>query len=529
MDKTKQAAVLAAVMMLTWAGGCGKTATDTEPNVTARKLSAAADRSETESSATDSGTDDSTQEQQGNKKKPAQADVGNNGAKAVKHVMLIPEEDKDISRDVRFTDLYGRNVLHSEVVGLVGAPVQVDFDPAEVNGGRLVFIYDPAQLNGVRPDALMFMWYDEDNYNYQELTGEILDTENCGISIKIDDPGTYLLVNRYTWFNCWGAGLEDDGLEKDYDPAAQPIDPSAWEKYCYTGQIKELADEEYIKNSRTTGYFDYGEGVFYDFKVTTPEELASAVYFVNCVNDQGGEKPQVAIELENDIDLEGYEWAPMGWSAAGIDYEFTGFIQGNGHTIKNMAITDDFSYSVGFIGKAYYANIYDLHFENAVVSGSNAGVIIGYDRWSYLQNCSCTGTTSGNLAGTMVGYSLDTEFGTCEEDVTANGEKLGRLSFTDWQRNKVANEHEITETIWFNEEGLACREEGIEDKYHNLSWRIKFDGEDVLGRLADGETVLPFSYGPGYTVYLEAFIDGYYIPVSNTLDFGQAVSQDRQQ
>ena len=214
----------AAMALMISASGCGKLSSDKESSAkekTESKSAAAESSAESAADDTESGSENSAEskaEDGSRKKKPAHAEIGANGAKAVTDVLLIPHEEIDISRKVDFADMYGRHVLHTGVVGLVGAPVEVNFDTDEVKGGQLVFVYDPNELKGVRPDALMFMWYDEDNDNYVELEDGMLNTDNCSMSINIDKPGVYLLVNKYQWYNAWGAKLDDNGMDSGYDP-----------------------------------------------------------------------------------------------------------------------------------------------------------------------------------------------------------------------------------------------------------------------------------------------------------------------
>lgn len=517
MKKTNYAALAAAIMVAMT--GCGVTegssADDSLPIASAEKTESVPETSEVENSGAESAAEDP-----GREKKPAHAAIGDNGAKAVTDVLLIPHEEIDISRDVRFEDMYGRHVLHSGVVGLVGAPVEVQFDPDEVAGGKLVFVYDHDELKGVRPDALMFLWYDEEEGFYRELTDGVLNTDNCSMSIEIDKPGVYMLVNMYTWLNVWGAGLEDDGMEAGYDPDSEPISDEVWALNETVGDIPALADEDYIRSCKKA------DGS-YLFKVGSAVQLASAVYFVNCANPNGVHP--VTIELTGDIDLDGYEWASMGWYTAGIDYDFTGVVNGNGHTIKNMHINSQtYSYS-GFIGFCTGCSVYDLNFENAYVSGRNPGIVIGYARDSEMIGCSVQGVTEGSEAGAVVGINQSCALIDCTADVIANGEHTGDfLAGDDMAAAKVAAQHEPTETIWLDEDDSPCREEGLEDRYDGISWLVKRDGEQVLQRSAEGETKLPWrDYGvtsaPGhYEVAIVSFIDGYYIPVSNTVEYDVA-------
>ena len=506
---------IAAVCAITLTG-CGKltAAETTEKN---SKTSATAAQSSAAETSTEPQTD-SQPESTGNKK-AAQSRVGENGAKAVSHVLLIPDEDIDISDKVQFSDMYGRHVLHTGVVGLVGAPVEVDFD--EDISGRLVFVYEPDNLEGVRTDALIFLWYDESRDQYIEMEDVSFDYSMNAISIKINKPGTYMLVNKYSWLNAWGAELSDNGLEEGYDPLAQPLNSDPWESSEDTGDIMELVDYDYIAASKNSS--DLADAFF---KVSTPEQLASAVYYVNCATagDIYNSRPQIDIELDSDIDLSGYEWSPMGWRGAGIDYGFTGVINGGGHTIKNMTIAGS-PYGGGFIGYGSGCNVNDLHFENAKVDGFDSGVIIGEDYCSSLAGCTATGTVSGTNAGGLVGLGIRTVFDSkCSCDVEVNGEKQTKyLSGSDAGKAKAEEDNPPTETLSIGKDGLVHREAGIEGNYQNLCWHIERGGEEILERSADSETVLPENEidmltGGGYSVCLVAYVDGYYIPVSNTVE-----------
>lgn len=506
MKKISYAALAAAVMMALT--GCGPMSSGNSDSRQAEKTAA-----ESRSSPEDSG-----KAQSDSKKNPAHAAIGSNGAKAVTDVLLIPREEIDISRDVSFEDLYGRHVLHSGVVGLVGSPVEVSFNPAKVEGGKLVFVYDPDQLKGVRPDALMFLWYDEEEGFYRELEEGVLNTENLSMSIEIDKPGVYLLVNKYQWLNAWGAGFEDDGYEAGYDPSQAPISGDLWAEYETVGDIPELADEEYIRSCRQT------DGS-YLFQVSDPVQLASAVYFANCIGS-GGENP-VTIELTDDIDLDGYEWASMGWYTAGIEYDFRGAVIGNGHTIKNMYIESRTNSYSGFIGYSTECSIFDLNFENAYVYGRNPGIAIGYARNSYLVGCSVQGVTEGSEAGSVVGIDQSCSLLECTADVIANGEDVGDyLSGSDLGAARVAAEHEPMETLWLNDKNQPTRESEMKGSYtSSLGWLVKRDGVQVLHRNAENETSLPWqdydvTSVPGhYEVALTAYVDGYYIPISNTVEY----------
>lgn len=509
----KRSVIWAAVLaMVLAASGCGKIRDKNESSVkekTGSKAAAAESQTESESPA-ESETDSKSS---GNKK-PAHAEIGYNGAKAVTDVLLIPKDDVDISRKVDFRDMYGMHVLHTSVVGLVGAPVEVDFDSSEVDGGKLVFVYDPNELRGVRPDALMFMWYDEENDNYMECEDSVLNTDNCSVSLDISKPGVYMLVNKYQWYNAWGADLGDTGLEDGYDPTSESISSEIWEKNEDVGDILKLKDDDYIAKSRTK------DGYAYEFYVSTPEELASAVYVNNCADPR---PDSITINIVNDIDLDGYEWAPMGWYTAGIDFDFTGTIYGGHHKIKNMHISD--GYHVGFIGFATDCTVGALDFENAYVGGTDVGILAGYPRYGFFTDCNVQGVTDGVEAGSMIGHDQSNTIENCTADVTVCGKQVTDfLSYSDMNVAEVEARTEKTEEIWLDEKGRPCRHEDVTERYENIGWRVRHNGKTILERSADNETCYKWQEYHGvfyengeYEIAITSYVDGAYIAVSNTL------------
>ena len=497
--------IMTALICLTLAAslaGCGEVGDSSSKKEKAHSSSSSeqsSSKSETESS---SEPDSGETEHAG---KTASAEIGKNGAKAVYKAELISEE-KDIENKVTFTDMYGRHALHTAVVGLVGAPVEIDFDANEVGGGRLVFYIDKNELHGIRPDALMFMYYEEDKDNYLENFDTVIE-ENGDVltaSMDITAPGTYLLVNKFTWLSAWGAEVDDDGYEKEYVPGADDIAPSAdWENHINVGDIITLADKDYLMQCTN--------GTSAVFNVSTPEQLATACYYVNCCRLDRGNPPKIEITLENDIDLKGIDWSPMGWSMAGSDHRFTGSLNGNGHTIKNLTVKD--YNNAALIGESFMCSVFDIKIENADIQGSCCGVLLADDLNSIIVNVECSGKVEGSQAGS-IGGGGGTSFTDCKADVKVNGEDFGSefFSYYDMDRARVAQEYGRPEKLSVKG-SVVYRDKGLEDKYDNLGWSIS----SGLKRNAKNETELDLAslYDAGeYTVELTAFYNGYYIPIS---------------
>lgn len=66
---------------------------------------------------------------------------------------------------VSITNTYKLDTRSSEVVGLVGVPIETSCD-SEFSTADLTFTYDEKVLGETSEDDLCMMWYDEENDNY---------------------------------------------------------------------------------------------------------------------------------------------------------------------------------------------------------------------------------------------------------------------------------------------------------------------------------------------------------------------------
>lgn len=108
------------------------------------------------------------------------------------------------------SDPYIRNmldvhVLHTGVVGRFGCPVEVE---GATENSRLIFRYDPENMKQVPARNLIGLYYNEEEYNYEELE-PTLDEANHTVTFDIDRDGAYMLVDLYEWFRAWGAELPE--------------------------------------------------------------------------------------------------------------------------------------------------------------------------------------------------------------------------------------------------------------------------------------------------------------------------------
>ena len=285
-------------------------------------------------------------------------------------------------------------------------------------------------------------------------------------------------------------------------------DQYRWVDSFDCGDIPELVDPDYIEKSLEEGIF----------LVSTPEELASFNYIVNTTLYN----QDLTMQLQNDIDLAGYEWAPMGWSIAdieAIDISFEGTVDGNGYTIRNMTIKDDkCSGSVGFIGWGVRCTVQNITFENASVSGDvHVGIIAGQAIGCRFENCHANGEVEGSDSGSMIGYDASSKIIDCTADVIVNGKIFDFLSWNEKEKSEIVVEHLVEITI--DDNHMVWRPEN--EEYESVSWVIKKDGIVVLQRCADNEMSYCYTDNtPGvYEIYLESYIEGQYMPISNTVKY----------
>ncbi len=290
---------------------------------------------------------------------------------------------------------YDIDYLSRDVVGMVGVPIEVRYNVHDPEGElTLVFVYDPAELECEETD-LRILWYNETDYWYETLTDYELDTEKNEISVPVENMGTYVLEDIVIWTAVWN-GTYDYGDEYDLK---EPI--CHWHDHFIYEDIEALAD---------TSLYD-GSG---EYHITTVEQLAGLVKLVN----EGESFRGCNFFLDADLDLEGYDWAPIGWDYpadngySGKDFPFEGRFYGNGHTIYNMRIvTPDWS-NIGMFGRTLQSfeihdfSLVDCYIEGRYYVGGILGDNINSGNYFSMTNCHVTGTVKGQLkAGALVGSS----------------------------------------------------------------------------------------------------------------------------
>lgn len=151
-----------------------------------------------------------------------------------------------------------------------------------------------------------------------------------------------------------------------------------------------------------------------DLTISTKEDLIAFEQAVNAGNTYTGK----LVVLENDIDLDGVEWKPIGNVTSYPGITFSGTFDGQNHTISNMTTSDNLvNYATaGFFGSSN-GTIKNLTLTNVKVTSTHyAAGICGYtsDKALKIENCK---VISGTITSTpeLIGSEYD------------NGDKVGGI------------------------------------------------------------------------------------------------------
>lgn len=120
----------------------------------------------------------------------------------INQVSVSMECEGYINNGVTIMDTYNLDMRSSEVVGLVGVPVDISTNQ-HFSSATICFYYDDTVLMGVKEENLGIMWYDEVNDNYILVEEIILDTENNTIACNTNHFSTWLVVDKEQWKKCW--------------------------------------------------------------------------------------------------------------------------------------------------------------------------------------------------------------------------------------------------------------------------------------------------------------------------------------
>lgn len=135
-------------------------------------------------------------------------EIKNEEAPQISEVQVSFEGTGNISNTTTIEDIYGKDMLSSEVVGLIGSPVEIT-TTSEFENAIITFKYDKSRLGDTKEEDLAVMWYDEENGVYQILDNEtVLDKEKQTVSYKTTHFSKYMVVDKNIWYNTWRTNID---------------------------------------------------------------------------------------------------------------------------------------------------------------------------------------------------------------------------------------------------------------------------------------------------------------------------------
>lgn len=139
-----------------------------------------------------------------------------NDNKCVRQIGVTLDCPGHINNQVYIEELSGRNCMSSEVVGLVGVPINISTD-VEFEEATISFEYDPTQLGETLEENLGILWYDEENAKYVIMDNVTVDTNNHIVTCITTHFSEYMLVDIEEWNSVWLQA-------KEYVPTPEPCD-----------------------------------------------------------------------------------------------------------------------------------------------------------------------------------------------------------------------------------------------------------------------------------------------------------------
>ena len=184
------------------------------------------------------------------------------------------------------------------------------------------------------------------------------------------------------------------------------------------------------------------------YQISTPEELQAFSFIVNGIAGYT-QNSSAKAALINDINMTGMStWLPIGTNSA----PFKGTFDGQGHTIQNLAVKTNKSYS-GLFGKTSNATIKDLHVSGTltVAEGSGEHGTVGYAEGTTITDVhsALNITTSkanadtkhiGGIAGTIASSSNINRCSYAGKLSDAGTNTVGGIvGYADQTANKISN------------------------------------------------------------------------------------------
>ena len=180
---------------------------------------------------------------------------------------------------------------------------------------------------------------------------------------------------------------------------------SAPNDYVAEGYIAKLQSSGKYKVNQLTNWIQladtswYNEGIK-EFTIETAQQLAG---LAELVNSRRTDFSGITIKLNENINLSGLNWTPIGKSVYDyvskkwVNYSFKGTFDGLNKTISNLTINAPSTDNVGLFGITSNGSIKNLTVNNAEITGYlDVGVVAGTPYTSEYKNITVTGCVKVN-------------------------------------------------------------------------------------------------------------------------------------
>lgn len=124
---------------------------------------------------------------------------------AVKEVIVSMNGTGNLQNTTTVESVMNKDVICSDVVGLIGEPFSIESE-SQFDTATITYKIDQSKLGNTAFDSLMFLWYDEENYEFVELE-TTYNYEESAVSIETTHFSRYMVVDKYKWFEAWSKEL----------------------------------------------------------------------------------------------------------------------------------------------------------------------------------------------------------------------------------------------------------------------------------------------------------------------------------
>lgn len=192
--------------------------------------------------------------------------------------------------------------------------------------------------------------------------------------------------------------------------SSSALKPMSSQKATETTKIKELGkytqDIVYVSDVS-----DFESGKTYHIR--SSEDLTTLADLVNA----GKSTSNVTFVLDNDINMEGSSFTPIGTLDPMIAGKFRGTFDGQGYSIEN------YRGNFGIFGIVEGATIKNVGMHNTSMSNSKGGALVYNAKNSEITNCWVTGLIdAGGTCGGLIGEITNTTVSNCYADISVRNE-----------------------------------------------------------------------------------------------------------